>query len=345
MRFSTSTALSLSLALLAPTTFSSIALAKDGTVPTVTVDIAPVQSLVASVMGDLGEPHLLVPPGGSPHGYALRPSDARAISESDLVVWVGHGLSPFLAKPLEALGDGAKSLEMEDVEGIQLLPYRPLAALEPEEEGHDEHDHDHADGEHEHEHEGHDHEGEEHDDGHHHKAGDADPHMWLLPDNAQALVTAVEKTLSEMDPDHAATYAANAEATRARLTALKGWMVETLAPLADKRYVVFHNAYQYLEPLGGPKAAAALTLSPEVNPGAGHLVHVREALAEGKIACVFSEPQFPAALVEQVVEGTKTGTAVLDPLGASVPLGPDQYETTMRALTQSLADCLSANPG
>ncbi|MCF8481474.1 MAG: zinc ABC transporter substrate-binding protein [Rhodospirillum sp.] len=304
------------------------ALAAEGGAPTVVVDIAPLQGLVASVMGDLGEPHLLVPNGASPHDFALRPSDARSLGEADLVVWVGPGLSPFLTKPLETLASKAQSLEMEDLEGVTLLPYRDL---DGEEGDHDE-DHDHAE----------DHGAEDtHGDGHHHHAGNIDPHMWLSPDNGLELITAVESALSTLDPAHAATYAANAEATRTRIGALKSWMEGELRPLADKRYMVFHDAYQYVETLGGPKAVGALTLSPEVNPGAKHLSKIRARLSADNVACVFAEPQFPTALVDRVIEGTATRAAVLDPLGAGVPPGPGHYEATLRDLTDTLTSCLS----
>ena len=66
-------------------------------------DIAPVQSIAARVMAGIGEPGVILPPGASPHGYALRPSEARVLQEADLVVWVGPDLTPWLADPIAAL--------------------------------------------------------------------------------------------------------------------------------------------------------------------------------------------------------------------------------------------------
>ena len=57
---------------------AGVAGAAQADVPRVAVDIAPLHSIVASVMGALGTPDLLVPPGASPHGNAMRPSEARA---------------------------------------------------------------------------------------------------------------------------------------------------------------------------------------------------------------------------------------------------------------------------
>ena len=47
--------------------------------PKVVADIAPVHGLVSQVMGDLGTPDLLMRQGSSPHGYAMRPSEAAAL--------------------------------------------------------------------------------------------------------------------------------------------------------------------------------------------------------------------------------------------------------------------------
>ena len=87
--------------------------------PRVAADIAPVHAIVARVMAGVGEPHLVIPPGASPHGYALRPSEARALQDADLVVWVGPVLTPWLADPIETLADpDAARLALQDVAGI-----------------------------------------------------------------------------------------------------------------------------------------------------------------------------------------------------------------------------------
>ena len=74
-----------------------------GAAPRVAADIAPVQSIAARVMAGVGEPGLILPPGASPHGYALRPSEARLLQDADLVVWVGPALTPWLADPIATL--------------------------------------------------------------------------------------------------------------------------------------------------------------------------------------------------------------------------------------------------
>ena len=106
-------------------------------VPKVAVDIAPVHSIVAAVMGDLGQPDLIVAPGASPHGYSMRPSEARALDQADVVVWVGEGLAPWLEGPITELAAGAEVIELLDLPGTQLLEMRENAAFG----SHDDHDH------------------------------------------------------------------------------------------------------------------------------------------------------------------------------------------------------------
>ena len=47
-----------------------------------------------------------------------------------------------------------------------------------------------------------------------------------------------------------------------------------------------------------------------------------------------------------MIEGTNARKGVLDPLGADLDAGPDQYFLLMRNLADALADCLgAAKPG
>jgi zinc transport system substrate-binding protein len=211
---------------------SSLALASPTiAAPDVVASIKPVHSLVAAVMAGVGEPVLIVRGAASPHTYALRPSDAGALETADIVFWTGHGLELFLGDALETLATEAKVVELARSPGIELLPLREGGAFEVH--AHESDDHDHADHDHDHDHE------------HEHDAGDM--HFWLDPHNAALMVSQIATTLSEADPDNAATYAANAEIEIAALAALAGELAERLAPVRNKPFIVFHDAYQYFE--------------------------------------------------------------------------------------------------
>ncbi|MCB4457964.1 zinc ABC transporter substrate-binding protein [Leisingera sp. McT4-56] len=335
-------------------------------VPQVAADIAPVHGLVARVMQGLGEPALVMPPGASPHGYAMRPSEARALDQADLVFWLGEPLTPWLAGPLEELAGDAHRVELLAAEGTVVLPFREGARFEAHvhDEEHEDHgDHDdhaghedhaqHGDGHDDHaDHdglEGHDHEDhageegheghEDHADAHGHDHEGADPHAWLLPANAQVWLDVIAEELAEHDPDNAAAYRANAEAGKQEIAETVASVSAVLEPFRTKPFIVFHDAYQYFEQGFGLRAAGAISLSDAVKPSPARVAEIRDVVADLKVACVFSEPQFNPGLVATVLDGTAAGTAVLDPLGAGLEPGPQFYPALLQEIGAAIAGC------
>ena len=95
----------------------------------VAVDIAPVHALVAQVMAGIGTPDLVIASGASPHGHALRPSEAGALQAADLVVWIGPNLTPSLATALPRLAGDADVLTLGDLAETRTLPTRQAATF------------------------------------------------------------------------------------------------------------------------------------------------------------------------------------------------------------------------
>ena len=333
--------------------------------PTVLVSIKPLYGLTAALMEGLGTPRLLLAGTASPHGYSLRPSDAQALSEADVVVWVGPSLETFLVEPLETLAEDSRIVEAMEADGITLLAAREGGIWAPhvhhhadadEEHEHehaddeDEHEHEHAEDEHEHEHaeheededEHHD-EHEEHEEAHHHHEGEMgmDPHVWLDPLNATAIAEATAAALIAEDPDNAARYRANLAELEEELAALDASLATSLAPLRGRSFLVFHDAYQYLDRRYGLDAAGSVAVSPEHRPGARRMAELRALILQRGVACVFAEPQFSSALMETLVEGTDVGFGTLDPLGVAVEKGPKAYQGIMKDLDDSLVACLT----
>ncbi|NTE55743.1 zinc ABC transporter substrate-binding protein [Agrobacterium tumefaciens] len=301
--------------------------------PDVVVSIKPVHSLVAAIMRGVGEPQLIVEGAASPHTYNLRPSNARKLEKADVVFWVGPGLEAFLEKPLEALASKATVVELEDAKGLEKLPFReggPFEAHDHGEEGHE----DHADGEAAHDH-GHDH--GDHDHGH----GAYDTHLWLDPANAKAMAQSIETALIAADAGNAATYQANTKKLIDDLDALDTELAETVKPIKDKPFIVFHDAYQYFEHRYGVKTAGSITVSPETLPGADRVKQMQEKVRQLGATCVFAEPQFEPKLISVITEGTAAKSATLDPEAATLEPGPDLYFKLMRGIAGSLKDCLA----
>ena len=140
--------------------------------PKVVTSIAPVHSLVAGVMEGVGEPELLVRGGGSPHSYSLRPSEAQALQQADVVFWVGDDMEVFLRKPLDALAGDAEVVALAEAPGIRLLDSREGGAWE----AHDDHGAGHGDDHDDHAHEEHGHDEHAKADGHAHDDHGHDDH-------------------------------------------------------------------------------------------------------------------------------------------------------------------------
>lgn len=331
--------------------------------PAVVTDIGPIDSIAARIMAGVGTPEPILPAGADPHSYSLRPSEARRLGEADLVIWIGPGMTPWLADPLDALAGGARVLTLDALPGLTLLPVRASGPFERSEHDHgsEEHDAEHDDGHgHDHEHgpedEAQEHDGSE-DDGQAHEAhahgghdtedhgrtpagNGLDQHLWLDPANAIVFAEAVAAELAALDPENAGTYRANAAEFRAEIGALEAEVSRILSPVRGKPFIVFHDAYQYFEHRFDMPAAGSVALHDGEAPGAARVAEIRERVIEDKIVCAFSEPQFPPRLLATITEGTDVRGAALDPEGVGLAPGPELYPTLIRTLATDLAACL-----
>ena len=325
----------------------------------VVTSIKPVHSLVSGVMAGVGNPSVIIEGAGSPHTYSLKPSQAKQLQDAKLVFWMGDELETFLEGPIENIAQNATAIKLMDAHGLKKIKFREGGMFDDHgHDDHDEHDHEKHD-EHDHEkHDEHDHEKhDEHDDEKHakkehddhgdhdehddHGHGEFDPHVWLDPVNAKAIVHKIEEALVKADPEHASTYEANAHKMMDKLDSLTAELREELEPVHEKGFIVFHDAYQYFEQRFEVAAIGSITVSPDVMPGAERISELREKISELNTTCVFSEPQFEPKLVYTLIDGTGARTALLDPLGASLTKGPDLYFQLLRNMASSFKQCLS----
>lgn len=285
--------------------------------PRVVTDIPPVGSLVARVMEGVGAPHVLVTSGASAHHFNLRPSDVKKLSQADLIVWVDEGLTPWLEEAMETVAPSTDAIALNEVDGITLWEFRENALFA----GHaDDDDHDHK--------------AHSHDDGHEAH----DPHTWLDPVNAALWVPVIADRLAQIDPGNAAAYRANAEAT---LRALEALILEIEGKFAapSGAFFVYHDAFQYFERRFGVVAAGSISAGDAARPGAARIEALRDVARGGNIVCVFSEPQYSVDLIAPIFEGQSVKHAVLDPLGASLPVDGDHYGILLRTIADQIADC------
>ncbi|GED41758.1 zinc ABC transporter substrate-binding protein [Cobetia marina] len=313
-------------------------------VPSVAVDIPPVHSLVSRVMGELGSPELVILSGASPHGYSMRPSEAKALSDADVVFFVSDDLTPWLAKARASLAADADTLELMEVPGTLHLRYREGATFEAHH--HDDEassEHDEAHGDHEEHHDGDHEEHGDHDDHHEHAHAGMNPHGWLDPMNARLWLAAIAESLAAQDPEHAATYRRNAQAGQRELETLTESLSARLAQVQGTRYIVFHDAYQYFEHRFDAPASGAISLGDASTPSPARVKEIQARVARDNIQCVFREPQYNPALIESVFEGTGVKTSIVfEPLGVGLPLGEILYPQLIERLGQGILQCADA---
>uniref|UniRef100_UPI0030D93C90 zinc ABC transporter substrate-binding protein ZnuA n=1 Tax=Pseudomonas sp. EA_35y_Pfl2_R111 TaxID=3088689 RepID=UPI0030D93C90 len=307
--------------LLITLSLSFVAQAQSQTQLRVLTSIKPLQLIAAAVQDGVGQPDVLLPPGASPHHYALRPSDVRSVRDADLLYWVGADLESFLPRVLA--GRDKPSVAVQDVPGISLRHFGDSGGQ------HAEHQDDHAD-----------HAADQHD--HAHRPGSLDAHLWLLPANARVIAGKIATDLAQADPANAARYQANAKAFGQRLDALDQRLKTRLSGLAGKPYFVFHEAYDYFEAAYGLKHAGVFSVLGEVQPGAQHVAAMRERLQQAGPSCVFSEPPFRPRLAQTLTAGLPVTLAELDAMGGALPVDAKGYEALLENMAGELAGCLEA---
>ncbi len=279
----------------------------------VLTSIKPLQLIAAAVQDGVAIPEVLLPPGASPHNYALRPSDVRKVQSVDLLYWIGPDMEGFLPRVLS--GRKLPSVAVQDLPGLKLRHFAEDSHSHSEDA--DEHDHDH-------------------------RPGTLDAHLWLSPVNARVIADKMATDLSAADPANAERYQHNAKAFDERLDALDQRLKKRLASIEGKPYFVFHEAFDYFEDAYGLKHTGVFSVAAQVQPGAQHVAAMRTRLQEIGKTCVFSEPPLRPRLAETLVAGLPVKLAELDALGGYTPATAQGYEQVLEKLGNDLAGCLES---
>ncbi|QIB50374.1 zinc ABC transporter substrate-binding protein ZnuA [Pseudomonas sp. OIL-1] len=293
--------------------------AVSATAPTVLTTIKPLQLIAAAVLDGVDAPGVLLPPGASPHSYALRPSDRRAVLQAERIYWVGPDLEMFVER---LLNNSQTAVELMDIPQLALRDMRqtlPGADNHSDSPGAQAHQHEH---------------------GHEHTPGSLDAHIWLDPHNALTIARYMADDLQALYPDQAGKLTDNLTAFESRLTQLDTRLRARFEPLHDKPYFVFHDGYGYFEDHYNLAPRGIFSLSHEVQPGARHINALREQLQQAGPACVFSEPQFTPRLVDTLTRDLPIRKAELDPLGSEIKVDARGYEALLEGLADQLAGCL-----
>ncbi|PHP93657.1 zinc ABC transporter substrate-binding protein [Pantoea agglomerans] len=285
----------------------------------VVASLKPVGFIAAAIADGVTPVDVLLPDGASEHDYSLRPSDAKRLKNADLVVWVGPEMEAFMAKSAAEL-PAQKNLAMVNIDGV-----KPLLISGGEDE--DEHTAEKSE--------------EQDADAHHHHHGEFNMHLWLSPEIARKTAVAIHGKLLELMPQDKAKLDANLQQFEVDLADTDKRVSAQLAPVRNKGYFVFHDAYTYFEKQYGLSPTGHFTVNPEIQPGAQRLHQIRTQLVEQKAVCVFAEPQFRPAVIDAVARGTQVRKGTLDPLGTDISLAKDSYVKFLSQLSSQYESCLN----
>lgn len=172
------------------------------------------------------------------------------------------------------------------------------------------------------------------------------PHAWMSLDNALIYIDNIQKAMSEHDPDNAETYAANAAAYKAEITA-------TIAPLREQILTIPENerwlvtcegAFSYLARDFGMQEAYLWPMNADQTGTPQQVRSVIDTVIANDIRAVFCESTVNTDPAEQVARETGAsygGVLYVDSLSLEdgpVPTYLDLLRVTSETIVQGLTE-------
>lgn len=259
----------------------------------------PLQFVMQTVGGDAVDVGSVTPPGAEPHNLELSPSMVSDLAEASVVVY-SSGFQPAVDEAIEQ----TKPDHAIDVAGLVNLQNADGSSLS---EG----------------------------------VGNssADPHFWLDPTRLAAVAEQVEVTLSEIDPENAATYEDNADQLIQELSALDEEYTAGLAACERDTIVVSHEAYGYLVTQYGLQQMGIAGIDPEAEPAPARVAKIQRVIDGEDVSTIFTESLVNPKVAETIAADLGIQTAVLDPLETLADPSTD-YLSVMRSNLAALQEAL-----
>ncbi len=169
-----------------------------------------------------------------------------------------------------------------------------------------------------------------HDHRHEHSDEHPDPHFWTDPNQMRLFAQHISKHLARHDPEQAALYQQRYAVLTAELKALDRIIRDTLQPLRQRQFLVWHPAWGHF--------AAAYDLTQVAledagkQPGARSMAQLRQQARN--IRVILIQPQIQPRLVRQMADDLAIQLIPADPLAAD-------YAPNLLQLAQNLAQALA----
>ncbi len=279
--------------------------------PRVVVSIAPIHSLVSMVMQGVAEPTLLIGRNQSPHAASITPSMYRQLFNAELVIWLGPSYETNLRKLVSGLSDSISIIHILKSSEIVALPNRVSSLTDTRHDQTLDNNTEHS----------------------------IDPHLWLSFDNALAIIKLVRDALVNLDSGNIKLYQHNAATAIEKINQLRTRISASLVPFKDKQYLIYHDAFQYFEHEFELNFVRAVTSQPDRKLGLKSVLSLKQQIASQEIECIFHERQYDPKLLRHLAEQANLAVGLLDPIGAQLKTGPNQWFELIELNKNALIGC------
>jgi len=237
----------------------------------VVTTVAPITSIVENIGGDRIKLTGIIPEGIDSHTFEPIPSDAKLLSQADLIIINGLDLEIPTVKLAEAnLKQGASILSLGQ-KTLKETDYVYDFSF-PKEKGH------------------------------------PNPHLWLNPEYAMSYATIARDELIRLDPANTSTYEKNAAAFLKKLEALDQAIKEAVKtiPQNNRRLLTYHDSWPYFARRYGFQVIGAAQPSDFSDPSPREVARLIEQIRKEKVPALFGSEVFPSPVLEQIARETKS---------------------------------------
>lgn len=171
---------------------------------------------------------------------------------------------------------------------------------------------------------------------------DEDPHVWMDPIVTIGVARRMAVVFSTLQPERRAYFEANSERLASALLQQDLVHREQLKQFPNLHgFMVSHDAYSRFERRYGFAHRAALTNAADMPPSAKSMLNIERELADGRIACIWRQPQ-EGKLYERLVAGKNIRAVTIDAMAAEIPNASGGVELFYQRLWQAVILCVAS---
>jgi len=247
--------------------------------PTIAASTFSLYDIAKNIAGESAQTFMILPFGVDAHSYEPTPKQIAKISQSDLVLYSGAGLEPWI-----------KGISFQK-KAVDISAFVRLRELDTKHESHE----------------------DAH--GHNHRSSGVDPHYWQDPTNMILAAEQITKELITLFPKNRTLYEKNRDAYVAMLQNLDTTYKTTLKECKLDTIIVNHNAFSYLSQRYGFHTEPLSGLAPEAQPNAKKMIKLIKFIKEHKVEVIFFEKFANEKTIKSIAKEANVTADVLQPLG------------------------------